>query len=200
MNLHETLTNRRPIPHGMSVAFSGQGAALRPAAARKDLMTGTRRYSLLIVLAVLGALLLLPSGASAATCDVGGLIDAAANDRQISQHSVACYQKALAAIPSDSNAYSPELRANLNQAMRRDGTRELTPNTPASRQLQAAIGSDQAAAVVRGPVTNLLEGLGPAHVDQVPLPVIALGGVAGLLLLAGLGTSLARTRARRLAR
>ena len=163
-------------------------------------MTGTRRYSLLIVLAVLGALLLLPSGASATTCDVGGLIDAAANGRQISQHSVACYQKALAEIPSDSNAYSPELRANLNQAMRRDGTRELTPNTPASRQLQAAISSDQAAAVVRGPVTNLLEGLGPAHVDQMPLPVIALGGVAGLLLLAGLGTSLARTRARRLAR
>ncbi len=40
---------------------------------------------------------------------------------------------------------------------------------------------------MRGPVTNLLEGLGPAHVDEVPLPVVALGGVAALLLLAGLG-------------
>ena len=53
---------------------------------------------------------------------------------------------------------------------------------------------------MRGPVTDLLEGLGPAHVDQVPVPVVALGGAAALLLLAGLGTSLARVRARRLAR
>ena len=50
---------------------------------------------------------------------------------------------------------------------------------------------------MRGPVTDLLEGLGPAHVDQVPVPVVALGGAAALLLLAGLGTSLARVRSRR---
>ena len=38
------------------------------------------------------------------------------------------------------------------------------------------------------------------HVDEVPAPVVALGGFAALLLLAGLGTSLARVRARRLSR
>ena len=45
-----------------------------------------------------------------------------------------------------------------------------------------------------------IEGLGPSHVDEVPAPVVALGGLAALLLLAGLGTSLARVRTRRLSR
>ena len=68
-----------------------------------------------------------------------------------------------------------------------------------SRSLESA--NDPAvASAVRGPVTNLLEGLGPSHVDEVPAPVIALGGLASLLLLAGLGTSLARVRTRRLSR
>ena len=53
---------------------------------------------------------------------------------------------------------------------------------------------------MHGPVTDLLEGLGPSHVDEVPAPVVALGGLASLLLLAGLGTSLARVRTRRLSR
>jgi hypothetical protein len=37
-------------------------------------------------------------------------------------------------------------------------------------------------------------------VDEVPLPVVALGGVASLLMLAGLGAALARMRSRRAAR
>ena len=172
-------------------------------------MTRTLRHSaLLACLAVLGALLLLPSGASAASagaatasCDVGALIDAAANNRQISPHSTSCYQQTLAAVPGDSNAYEPQLRANLLKAMTRDGARAAqNPNATLSRELQAAGNEQAAAAVVRGPVTNLLEGLGPAHVDEVPVPVIALAGVASLLLLAGLGTSLVRVRARRLSR
>jgi hypothetical protein len=165
-------------------------------------MTRTLRHSsLLVCLAVLGVLLLVPAGASAASCDVGGMLDAAANNRQISPHSPACYQQALAAVPSDSNGYLPELRANLLQAMTRDGARaSQNPDASLSRELQTAGNDQAAAAVVRGPVTNLLERLGPAHVDQVPLPVVALAGVASLLLLAGLGTSLARVRARRLTR
>jgi hypothetical protein len=203
MNLHETLTNRRSIPHGMSVAFNEQQTDAHPSRAvcRTSPMTRTRHHSLLISLAVLGLLLLVPAGASAASCDVGGMLDAAANNRQISPHTMVCYQQALAAVPGDSNGYLPELRANLLSAMTRDGARaSQNPDASLSRELQAGGNDQAAAAVVRGPVTNLLEGLGPAHVDQVPLPVVALGGVASLLLLAGLGTSLARVRARRLAR
>jgi hypothetical protein len=157
-------------------------------------------YSFLISLAVLGMLLLVPVGASAATCDTGEMIDAAANGRQISSHTPACYQQALAELPGDADGYAPQVRASLNTAMRRDARISVQRSGgTVGRSLESA--NDPAvSAVVRGPVTNLLEGLGPSHVDEVPAPVVALGGLAGLLLLAGLGTSLARVRARRLSR
>ena len=79
------------------------------------------------------------------------------------------------------------MRANLIAAMRRDATLRARAVGRNARTPQSAIGDPVVAAGVRGPVTDLLEGLGPAHVDEVPLPVVALGGVASLLLLAGLG-------------
>ncbi len=152
---------------------------------------------LLGLAAVLGALLLLPAGASAAaTCDWRDMIDAAANGRQISTHSTACYQRALGEVPSDTDGYAPEVRANLNFAMQRDAGITAVRSTGNSNRRLAG-GGASAAASVRGPVTDLLQGLGPKHVDQVPLPVVALGSIASLLLLAGLGTSLARVRAAR---
>jgi hypothetical protein len=158
------------------------------------------RHSFLISLAVLGGLLLVPAGASAAACDYHEMIDAAANKRQITTHSAACYQRALAELPADVDDYAPEVRANLVTAMRRDARISVQSNGgQISRSLQTA--NDPAvAASVRGPVTSLLRNIGPAHVDQVPVPVLALGGAAALLLLAGLGTSLARVRTRRQAR
>jgi hypothetical protein len=157
-----------------------------------------RHHSLLIGIAVLFGLLLLPVGASAATCDWNDMLDAAANNRQISVHSPACYQKALSELPADASNYLPEARANLVAAMQRDDTLSRTPTAAGnSRQTQSAVGEQVAAVAVRGPVTDLLAGLGPAHVDQVPMPVVALGGAAALLLLAGLGSSLARVRTRR---
>ena len=167
-------------------------------------MTTTRRHlSFVIVAAVLGALMLVPSGAMAATasatCDASAMIDAAANSRQISAHTTACYRQALAALPPDLDSYAPIVRANLIKAMSRDaGLRSQSAGD--KRVLQSLPAIPSVAAGVRGPVTDLLEGLGPAHVDQVPTPVLALGGAAGLLLLAGLGTSLSRMRQRRAAR
>jgi len=158
------------------------------------------RHSLLISLAVLGALLLVPTGASAASCDWRDMIDAAANSSQISSHTTACYQVALTEVPADVDDYLPEVRANLIAAMRRDaGIQAKSDGTTVSRAVQSAQ-PPAVAASVRGPVTDLLEGLGPSHVDEVPAPVVALGGLAALLLLAGLGTSLARVRSRRLSR
>ena len=199
MNLHETLTNRHSIAHVVPVAFRDrQVHARRPALPATTPMARTRRrHSLLISLAVLGLLLLVPAGASAATCDWRDMIDAAANNRQITTHTAACYEKALSELPGDVDGYAPELRANLVTAMRRDARINVQRGGgQISRSLESA--NDPAvAAGVRGPVTNLLEGLGPAHVDQVPVPVLALGSAASLLLLAGLGTSLARMRSRR---
>jgi hypothetical protein len=161
--------------------------------------TNHRQLTLLILAAVLGALLLLPSGALAAGCDTHEMIDAAANNRHITTHSIACYQQALGALPADSDSYDPAVRANLVTAMHRDG--DIASEVAGkNRALQSVSATPAAAIGVRGPVTSLLEGLGPAHVDEVPLPVIALAVGSALLLLAGLGTSLSRVRQRRLSR
>jgi hypothetical protein len=202
MNLHETLTYRRSNAHPVPVAFRVvdlREPSVRSAATR---MTHPRRQlSLLILAAVLGALLLLPSGALAAatTCDAGEMIDAAANNRQIAPHTSACYRQALAKLPGDVDSYDPAVRTNLIVAMQRDASATST-RTGNTRALQGIPEAPAAVASVRGPVTSLLQDLGPAHADEVPVPVLALGGAAGLLLLAGLGTSLARLRQRRLTR
>jgi hypothetical protein len=166
---------------------------------------GSRRHHsrFLIGIAVLLGLLLMPMGASAATCDSRDMVDAAANGRAISQHTAACYRQTLAGLPGDLDSYLPAVRANILQAMHRDATLDAPVSAQRNaRSTQSVVGSSAAVAPavaigVRGPVTSLLEGLGPAHVDEVPLPVVALGGAAALLLLAGLGTSLARVRSRR---
>lgn len=168
-------------------------------------LMGSRRHHsrFLIGIAVLFGLLLLPMGASAATCDSRDMVDAAANGRAISQHTAECYQQTLAGLPGDLDSYLPAVRANILQAMHRDATLDAPVSAQRNaRSTQSVVGSSAAVAPavaigVRGPVTSLLEGLGPAHVDEVPLPVVALGGGAALLLLAGLGTSLARVRSRR---
>jgi hypothetical protein len=204
MNLHETLTNRRSIAHALPVAFDQRQREARwPAFAARKLMARSRHHPLLIGIAVLVGVLLLPAGASAAAtaCDSRDMLDAAANGRAITKHTPACYRQVLAGLPSDLDSYLPAVRANLAEAMRRDATLD-SPGSGrhAGRTTQSLAVSPAAAVGVRGPVTDLLEGLGPAHVDQVPVPVVALGGAAALLLLAGLGTSLARVRSRRLAR
>ncbi len=164
-------------------------------------MARTPRHPILIGLAVVLGLLLVPTGASAAKCDWRNMLDAAANSRTISVHTAPCYRQALAHLPADVDGYLPAVRTNLLRAMRRDAVSVVLRRggQPSSRDL-ASVNEPAVAAAVRGPVTDLLEGLGPAHVDQVPVPVLALGSVASLLLLAGLGTSLARARTRRLTR
>ena len=199
MNLHETLTNARSIAHAVPIAFrERQERARRPALSPHKLMAKPRRHhAFLIGIAALIGVLLLPVGASAATCDYRDMLDAAANNRQITQHTPACYEKALSELPADVDNYLPAARANLIAAMRRDDTLNGAPSHGGpSRTTQGAV-SEVAAVAVRGPVTDLLAGLGPAHVDEVPTPVVALGGAAAVLLLAGLGTSLARLRSRR---
>jgi hypothetical protein len=200
MNLHETLTNGRSIAHAVPIAFrERRECARRPALSPHKLMASPRRHhTFLIGIAALIGVLLLPVGASAATCDYRDMLDAAANNRQITQHTPACYEKALSELPADVDNYLPAARANLIAAMRRDDTLNGAPSHGGpSRTTQGALSEQVAAVAVRGPVTDLLAGLGPAHVDEVPTPVVALGGAAAVRLLAGLGTSLARLRSRR---
>ena len=201
MNLHETLTSGRLIAGAVALALRKRREIAGNASAVGTHMARSRHHSrLMIGIAVVLGLLLMPVGASAATCDYRDMLDAAANGRTISQHTPACYAQALAELPADVDNYLPAVRSNLIAAMRRDATFRARAVGRNARTPQSAIGDPVVAAGVRGPVTDLLEGLGPAHVDEVPLPVVALGGVASLLMLAGLGAALARMRSRRAAR
>jgi hypothetical protein len=167
-------------------------------------MTTTRRtFPALLLAVVLGVLLLLPAGAAAAssaTCDGHEMIDAAANNRQIATHTTACYEQVLASLDGDVNGYAPWVRSNLIAALQRDAHIRVKLSGGDARELASLPSASPVAPAVRGPVTHLLQDLGPAHVDEVPFPVVALGGAAALLLLAGLGTSLSRVRQRRLTR
>src|SRR4051794_15387997 len=101
MNLHETLTYPRSIAHPVPIpsGLRQRDCRVPPSPAARLMARPRHRYSFLISLAVLGVLLLVPAGASAAACDTHGMIDAAANGRQISSHTQACYQQALAELP-----------------------------------------------------------------------------------------------------
>ncbi len=199
MNLHETLTYRHSIREPGPVALPVQEGGVHTAPHAATLMARQRRHHLLALCIAIFGVLLVPAGASAATCDWHGLIDSAYNDRQITTHTTACYQRALAELPADADGYAPAVRARILQAMRRDG--DLAAQNSAGRNarfLASGLTAEPAAAVaVRGPVTNLLTDLGPAHVEDVPTPVLALGGAAVLLLLAGLVTSVTRVRTAR---
>ncbi len=111
-NLHETLTNPHSIPHGIPIAFDERQKLRTDTAplARHAMTRFLRHLALVALLAVLGALMLAPAGASASTaatgCDWHEMIDAAANDRQISMHTTACYERALAEVPADIDAFA----------------------------------------------------------------------------------------------
>ncbi len=110
MNLHETLTNRRSNAHAVPVAFRvvretrrfvrdppRQLMATQPPPA---LAPDPRRRARRAAAAALGR----PGGHVRLRTS---MIDAAANNRQITTHSTACYQQALAALPATPTATTP---------------------------------------------------------------------------------------------
>ena len=207
MNLHETLTNRHSLAHAVSIAFlqCGMRGGAEPAA-RATPTHGSRptppaaRHLHRRRRPAAGAPWARPP-APRRKCDWRDMLDAAANGRQLSAHTTACYQQALADVAGRRR----RLRAagarqpGLGDAARSHGQdrAQRAPRAAILRTLAASVGASAVApAAVRGPVTSLLEGLGPAHVDQVPTPVVALGGAA-VAAAARRAGHLARPRARR---
>jgi hypothetical protein len=109
-------------------------------------------------------------------------------------YTLPCYQQALGEIPTDADIYT-DIRASITAAMTRAGGGPTTGD--------GTDGTTDTTAVVPGGSTDggvvgqALNGIGPKEADQVPMPVIILGVLFLLLILAGLGGVIAQRRSRK---
>jgi hypothetical protein len=143
------------------------------------------------LLLALGLVLLAPATALA-DCGTTIINDYLKDGTINGTYSQACYQQALGEIPTDADIYT-DIRASITAAMTRaggtptDGTGDSTDTTAA-----VAGGSTDG-----GVVGQALNGIGPKEADQVPMPVIILGALFLLLILAGIGGLIAQRMSRK---
>lgn len=152
---------------------------------------------------------------AAALADCGtSVIDDYLKDGTISgNYSAACYKSALKQIPTDMDIYT-DVRGSINAAMNGGGSNGTPiasnnqPGTTTSKDkstgtsTDGGTSTDQLLPVMPGTtdaglVGQALNTIGPKKADEVPLPVIVLGGLAALLILAGAGGLIAQRRSRR---
>jgi hypothetical protein len=109
-------------------------------------------------------------------------------------YSQACYQQALGEIPTDAEIYT-DIRASITAAMTRAGGGPTTDQgtTDSTDTSAAAAGGSTDGGVVG----QALNGIGPKEADQVPMPVIILGVLFLVLILAGIGGVIAQRRSRK---
>jgi cobalamin biosynthesis Mg chelatase CobN len=167
---------------------------------------------------ITACVLLVAPAAAFADCGTT-VIDDYLKDGTISgNYSQACYKSALKQIPTDMDIYT-DVRGSINAAMNRGsgsgGTQNATaqPGTTTSKSkpkakttgattTDAGTTSDELLPVAPGTtddglVGEALKAVGPKKADEVPMPVLILGGLAALLILAGAGGLIAQRRSRR---
>jgi hypothetical protein len=170
---------------------------------------------------IAACVLLVAPAAALADCGTS-IIDQYLNSGTVSgNYSQACYKSALKQIPTDADLYT-DIRASITAAM--NGSRPssggsggqalVVPGTTTGRKPKpkpkpaTTAGTTDAGTTTDllpvlpgstdgGLVGNALKNIGPKHADEVPLPVIILGGLAALLILAGAGGLIAQRRSRR---
>lgn len=158
---------------------------------------------------------------AAALADCGtSVIDDYLKDGTISgNYSQACYKSALKQIPTDMDIYT-DVRGSINAAMNGGGSNGTPiasnnqPGTPTSQDRPKGTSTDGGTTNEDGTTTDqllpvapgttdaglvgqALNDIGPKKADEVPMPVIVLGGLAALLILAGAGGLIAQRRSRR---
>jgi hypothetical protein len=170
-------------------------------------------------LLIAACVLLVAPAAAFADCGTT-IIDDYLKDGTISgSYPSSCYKSALKQIPTDADIYT-DIRASINAAMNSGGsngsggsqneinvpgttTPKPKPTTTDAGTPDPGTTTDEFLPVAPGTTTNsglvgnALKDIGPKHADEVPLPVIILGGLAALLILAGAGGLIAQRRARR---
>jgi hypothetical protein len=162
--------------------------------------------------------LLIAPAAALADCGTS-VIDDYLKDGTISgSYSQACYKSALKQIPTDMDIYT-DVRGSINAAMNGGGSggtpiaSSNQPGTATSKDkpkgtttdgttTEEGTTTDEVLPVAPGTtdgglVGQALNDIGPKKADEIPMPVIVLGGLAVLLILAGAGGLIAQRRSRR---
>jgi hypothetical protein len=183
----------------------------------------TRFTKAVRALLITACVLLVAPAAAFADCGTS-VIDDYLSDGTISgNYSQACYKSALGQIPTDADLYT-DIRASITAAMRGSGSsgsggsggssNVVAPGTtttkpkPKPKTATTDAGTTDGTTTDALPVTpgttnsgivgQALNDIGPKHADEIPMPVIILGGLAALLILAGAGGLIAQRRSRRL--
>jgi hypothetical protein len=130
------------------------------------------------------ALCLLLVAPASALADCGtNVINDYLDDGTISgTYTVPCYQQALGEIPTDADIYT-DIRASITAAMVKAGGTPVNTDSTTTDTTAGAAGSSTDGGVVG----QALNSIGPKNADEVPVPVIILGALALLLILAGVG-------------
>jgi hypothetical protein len=170
--------------------------------------------SVVAVGAVVFALLAFSGPAAAATpCWKLLLLDWADNGRVDKVYPVACYHAALAHLPKDIATYS-DAKQDIERALQQAVTShakvnspvpytttttetkvETTPAGTTTTKKVAVVTTTQAPTTTssgKGPVVKAIDRINPSSPTAFPLPLLILGALAILLVLAGLGGMLYR--------
>ena len=115
-----------------------------------------------------------------------------------------CYREALAKLPADIEAYS-SARDDIRQALQRriqggGGTDTTTTTTTptGTGPNSGGSGPNDSGPDNNGPIPSAINNLGSNNADSLPVPLLVLGGVALVLMVAGAAGFLTRrTRLRR---
>jgi hypothetical protein len=154
------------------------------------------------LVAATAALSALPASASAAKTPCWKeLINDWYDGRVDKTYPARCYREAQERVPEDAEIYSslPEdLERGLASAFVGGAGPGPGPNTPIpplegiGRRPPAP--AERAEAFGNDDKSGLLDYLAPANADSIPIPLLVLAGLAVLLLLAAIGSFLARRR------
>ena len=165
----------------------------------------TLRLPALLLLALVAAFAAPGTAAAAAPCWKQVVDDWMDNGRIDRIYEDECYAKALEEIPDDLREYSAledEIAVAREFALRD----QLPPDDGDERVGQAPPFSgsggnddDNGGGGGGGPIGDFFRAIGPKNADDVPLPLLVLGGIATLLMATGAAGMVARrTSARRI--
>jgi hypothetical protein len=158
---------------------------------------------LLVLACALAAITVAPSAASAAAPCWKTLLLVWADGHIDKVYAIPCYHQALAHLPTDISTYS-SARSDIERALQQAITKREKPNTviPRTTTTTRTLPNGTKTTVtttVASPGKKKPKGfagaigrLNPSSPDAFPLPLVILGALAILLVLAGLGGMLYR--------
>ena len=150
-------------------------------------------FLILTTLAATLALMVSAAPASAKTpCWKNVIGDWYVDGRVDGTYPISCYQQAIQNLPEDVRSYA-DAASEIRRAMLDRLRHGDEPARGKSKRSVAPITfSDKSGEPPQGPVSRLVDKIGPSNADSVPLPLLVLAGIAFLLLAAAAGSFVAR--------